>query len=222
MISNWFAMAYKIGFPENILICGSSNSGKSTFVEHLLQTPQIWKSTPEKIVYCFGIPSRTVEWISNEQPQVLLMEGVPKDVLSNPLNVFSPNQNNLLIMDDVSGETQTSKDFTNMLSRAGHHCHLTIISIEHALFAPFKERRMQTPHYNQCILFKNQRSLHQIKHIARQCDISSPKIVEYAYKDATSKPHGYLIIDFRNETPDSFRLMTNVLYENGEPPFVYL
>jgi hypothetical protein len=39
-----------------------------------------------------------------------------------------------------------------------------------------------------------------------------PRLLPAAYKDAVStKPHGYLMLDLRQETPEALRLRTNIL-----------
>lgn len=207
--------------PQNVLICGSSGTGKSTFVEKLIATGKIWEKPVDKIVYCYGIHNSTVELLSRDYPEVTLFEGLPPN-LATPLEMFSPKQNNLLIIDDLSTETQSSRDFTNFMIRSSHHCNCCLISIEHFLYGDSKERRLQSPHWHQCILFKNQRSMHHIGVLARQASICEPSIIKFAYSDATSKPYGYLVMDFRNETPPQLRLMANVFGENEEPPYSYI
>ena len=64
--------------------------------------------------------------------------------------------------------------------------------------------------------------MHQITTLAHQASIADINTVKFAYKDAVSRPFGYLIMDFRNETPSELRLITNVFHENGNPTYVYL
>ena len=45
-----------------------------------------------------------------------------------------------------------------------------------------------------------------MKHLAHQ--MGERKVLEEAYADATKKPHGYLLIDLNQATPDLFRLCT--------------
>ena len=211
---------WQMSCPQNVLICGSSGTGKSTFVEKLISTPQLWEKPPDKIVYCYGIQSSTVNFLSQHRPEVMLIEGLPRN-LSTPQEMFSPHQNNLLLVDDLSTETQNSRDFTNFMIRSSHHCNCCLVSIEHFLYGDSKERRLQSPHWHQYILFKNQRSLHQIRLLARQTSLDADK-VEFAYSDATSNPYGYLVMDFRKDTVPEMRLLTNVMHEHGGPCYVYI
>lgn len=113
-------MFWKIEPPESICICGASGSGKSTFVLKLLNTPEAWTKYPDgKILYCYGVHSKTVEEIAEKYPQIQLHSGLPD--LSNPHDTFDPKYVNCLIADDLSSDTQSSPMWTNFLIRGGHH-----------------------------------------------------------------------------------------------------
>jgi len=46
---------------------------------------------------------------------------------------------------------------------------------------------------------------------------SHPKFLVEAFEDATAQPYGYLLIDLRPETPDAFRVRTNIFHnENAQ------
>jgi hypothetical protein len=62
------------------------------------------------------------------------------------------------------------------------------------------------------VLFKNVRDASQISVLGRQM---YPKRGGYehvieAYRDATARPYGYLVVDLRPETEDALRLRTDV------------
>ncbi len=213
---------WQVSIPSNVLISGGSGTGKSSFVQNLLGTPQIWQTpVTGKTMYCFGINSENVKYIHEKFPHVELIEGIPRN-LDRPLEIFSPSQPNLIIFDDLSPETQSSKVFTDFLIKGSHHSNTCLISLEHFLYSQAKERSRQAPHWHQLILFRNPRTLYQIATLARQCSVADPKLVVSAYRDATQKKFSYLIIDLRNETVPELRLLTNALHENEEPVYIYM
>ena len=209
---------YQVGFGENILVVGSTNVGKSHFLETLLSNPHMWTGPIHKIVYCYGIENATVEHFAKNRPDIILHKGVPD--LSEPRQMFDPTQNNVLCFDDLQAELESNKQFTSFLSRASHHCNCTTIVIGHNLFSNLSERKMQTPHYNQLCLFSNRRCSHQIATISRQLSLD-PKLVLEAYKKFCSEKHGFLIIDLREETPPEFSLISNVFCDKNQPSYVY-
>ena len=58
------------------------------------------------------------------------------------------------------------------------------------------------------VLFKNARDASQVANLARQMYSGKSAYMIEAFKNATSAPYGYLLIDLKQETDDKFRLST--------------
>ncbi|MCP4393480.1 MAG: hypothetical protein GY804_04330 [Alphaproteobacteria bacterium] len=187
----------------------------------MLDTPAAWDKAIDKIYYFYGIPTESLQVITQKFPQATIMEGIPRN-LDNPREIFDSNKNNVVIFDDLSDFTQNSPDMTTFMTKGTHHCNVSMISVEHFLFSNSRERRNQANHWHQLVLFRNKRAMQQIGVMARQMSISSPKTVQWAFKDATSTPYSYLVIDTRNDTAEEAQLLTNVLLENDSPTYVYV
>ena len=71
---------------------------------------------------------------------------------------------------------------------------------------------------NYLILFKNPRDNNQINVLARQMYPGSTKYFMGCFKNATKKPYGYHLVDYKAKTPDAYRLRTDFL---SEYPAVY-
>ena len=56
--------------------------------------------------------------------------------------------------------------------------------------------------------------------LARQAYPEDSKSLYNGYRDATSQPHGNLILDFAQDTDDKIRFRTNV-FPDEYPPIVY-
>ena len=61
------------------------------------------------------------------------------------------------------------------------------------------------------MLFKSPRDKQQISMFARQVNPGRMQEFMRCYEDATSRPHGYLMLDLKPTTDDQQRLKTNVL-----------
>ena len=70
------------------------------------------------------------------------------------------------------------------------------------------------------VLFKNARDATQISHLAGQMYPGKSKFMIEAYRDATSSPFSYLLIDLKQATEDKLRLRTNIF--PGETTYVYV
>ena len=71
------------------------------------------------------------------------------------------------------------------------------------------------------VVFKSPRDISQLAILARQMFPQNPKYLLSAYLEATKKGYGYLLLDFRQETPDTLRVRSNLL-PSERPMCVYL
>lgn len=88
-------------------------------------------------------------------------------------------------------------------------------------FSECKERRRQFYNWHVIVLFRNKTGMHQIKTVAGRANID-PKTIQWAFKDATKNPYGYLILDLRPDTPEELQILSNVLHEDDSPTYVYM
>ena len=70
------------------------------------------------------------------------------------------------------------------------------------------------------IVFKNPRDSLGISTLARQMYPHSTNFLLQSFQDATKRPHGYLLLDLQQLTPENMRLRTNIL--PGEKQIVYV
>ena len=60
------------------------------------------------------------------------------------------------------------------------------------------------------VIFDNLRDNSQLATIARQIRPDKMKFLMRAYKDATSSPHTYLMLDLKPDTEERFRVRSNI------------
>ena len=69
------------------------------------------------------------------------------------------------------------------------------------------------------VLFKNLTDVSQIMALAHQMYPQRTKYVLEAYTAATARPHGYMVIDMKQETQDILRLRSHIF--PGEKQIAY-
>jgi hypothetical protein len=108
---------------------------------------------------------------------------------------------------------QSSKDkcIADLFTKGSHHRNLSIIYIVQNIFHQGKAMRNISPNAHYIVLFKSPRDKRQISMLARQVDPGRVQEFMRSYEDATSRPHGYLMLDLKPTTDDQQRLKTNVL-----------
>ena len=175
----------------------------------LRQIEDVMSPIPEEIVYCYG------EWqngYTDMGVKVEFHEGLPKS------DKWTDGKRRLVIIDDLMSEVDSS--VTRLFTKGSHHRNLSIIFIVQNLFSKNPEQRTISLNSHYLILFKNPRDATQIMHVGKQMFPGKSSYVQESYKDATSRPHGYLLIDFRQSTPDHLRLRSNIFPPDHQVVYV--
>ena len=206
---------------SSFIVYGTSRSGKTEFVLKLIKhAKDMFQSQKQfkKILYCYSVmqdsflelekkfPPETVVLHKN-LPSLDYVKGFTKPGIENEL---------LVVIDDLMYEALSSKEIS-MLFTSGRHMNLTIILITQSLFE--KGSYSRTIALNSCylVLFRNRRDIKQIRRFAQQM-YSSADVDKFmsAYKDATTEPYQYLVIDLHSDSDDTTRIRSQIFPDNDE------
>jgi len=172
------------------VVAGPMGSGKSKWVLQLIDhAEEIIEPPPTRIWYCYGEFQLTF----NSYPRVHFHEGLPE--LSDW--VFDGLESTLIILDDLMSET--NQLVANMFTKISHHRNVSVVYLTQNVFDKNKYARTISLNANYLVLFKKRHDGSQFATLARQMYPSSWKFAKEAYKDATSAPYGYLLIDLKPE-----------------------
>lgn len=202
-------MDFRLKSDRVMCVSGPSQSGKTQFVLRLLELKnEIFEEPLDKVLWCYGIKNMVLEeYLLRKNYKTL--RGLPKEQ--------DIEANSICVLDDLLSESETSKEVTNMVTRAAHHKPCFVIFISQNLFPSGKEARTRSLNTHYYVIFKNPRDKLQFEILARQVSPSHSKDLIAVYEDATRNPHGYLFIDFTQECPEELRYRTNIL----EPPVLF-
>ena len=189
----------------SVLISGPSNSGKTFFVSKFIKNrDRLMSPPPKRIVWCYTIWQKAYDEIEAE-----FVQGVPD------FDYFD-GQPTILVLDDLMG--QDLEKVTKYFTRGSHHLNITVFYLVQNLF--FRGIRTISLNSQIVVLFKNPRDSGQLSFFARQAYAKHVKEIEAIFSDSTRAPHGYLLFDFRSETPDQLRIRTGIFPEDQQ--FVYV
>ena len=198
--------------PFTCLISGPTQSGKTYFVLELLRNlDKMFLPVPTKVIWCHG---ESQEKHKELPSNVILSEGL------EGLKEIDPKVKNLLILDDLMHETGSSDEVAELFTKGSHHRNLSVIMIVQNIFHKSKIIRTVSLNSHYIILFKNPRDAGQIQTLAQQLFPGKTKYLIDAYKQATSRPHGYLVLDLTQSTLEKHRVLSNIL--PGEEGFYYI
>ena len=88
------------------------------------------------------------------------------------------------------------------------------------LFYKSKQTRTMSLNAHYIVLFKNPRDAMQISTLGRQMYPGQNKFLVEAFKNATEKPFGYLLLDLKPDTDEKYRVRTNIFPD--ERQYVYI
>ena len=205
----------KLIHPSNILISGPTGSGKTQFVSRLLSSKLI-DPFPLRILYLFSEWQHDYDSLLESLPEITFQRRFPDKLIDS----FSPNQTNLLILDDQMSKVGDKKELADLFTKGSHHRNLTIIYIVQNLFDKSKSMRTASLNSQYLVLFKSPRDKTIVQHLGNQMFPKNTKFLMDAFEDATQAPYGYLLMDLRQDTPEEMRIMSNIFPEEQEA--VYL
>ena len=128
----------------------------------------------------------------------------------------------LLILDDLLIESSDCDDILNLFTKGSHHGNSSVFFTTQNLFYKGKNHRDISLNSNYLVLLKIPRDKSQIRHLAHQLSPEQPLFVQQAYLDSTSKPHGLLLVDLKQSTPENLRYRTNIFPHEALHQTVYV
>lgn len=184
--------------PFTAIVAGPSGCGKSNFVTNFLKySNEICNTKFTTVIWCYD-EMQPLYNLNN----VVYNQGLPD------LNRFDGEQPQLLVIDDLMRESDGR--IVDIFTKGSHHRNLSVFYITQNLFHQGKGQRDISLNSSYIIFFKNPRDRTQIRHLARQVYPDNAKFVEEAYKDSTTEPHGYMMIDLKQNTNDAYRFKSKI------------
>jgi hypothetical protein len=204
--------------PFTCVIAGSTGSGKTHFLTGLLSNaPALIDRPIERLVYCYGVYlDETFTELRRVYPGIELVSGIDGTL------DFRSNQNNFLVIDDLMSDAVKSSIISDYFTKGSHHKNLSVILLTQNIFQQGAFGRTINLNSHYTVYFKNPRNSQQIGFLARQMYRGKSNTLIEAYEDCVSRPHGYILIDFKQGTPDQLRMKTNILPDDPQPCIVYI
>lgn len=201
----------KFQLPCSILLSGPSFSGKSVLVASLIRE-RMFEPWPEIILWVYTEYQPLFDTLKKE---VTFVEGFSADGIEEIIG----DRSAMVIIDDCMAEAANDPKLTAFFTKKVHHRGISVCFIVQRLFPPQKEFRTMSLNANYLVLMKNCRDKAEIRHLASQFCPGS-RFLQESYDNATSVPYGYLVLDFKQDTPECLRVRSRILPSEA-PTIVY-
>jgi len=129
-------------------------------------------------------------------------QGVPKS------SEIEDIRDALVILDDMLIEAD--QKILNIFTCKSHHREISVIFLVQNFFNKNKYMRTISLNAQYIVQFKNPRDNSQFAHLARQLYPHTSHFAVETYKNATTEPYGYLLVDLRSEQDEDLRLRTYI------------
>ena len=124
---------------------------------------------------------------------------------------LSPEQRNILVLDDQMGVASSSTSVADLFTKGSHSRNLTVIYLVQNVNNQGKSQRTISLNSHYSVVFPNSRDASQFSTMAYQIYPSKRHWLVNALTDATYKPYGYLVLDHHPSTPENQTIVTNIL-----------
>jgi len=206
-------MDLRFQHPFSCIIAGPSSCGKTTFLTKMIQKGDaLCNVNFTNIIWCYSLHHPNLDTLGK---RITYIKGIPT------LDSKVYNEPTLIVLDDLMSK-KNKNSVADLFTQGSHHLGVSVVYITQNIFHKAKEERDISLNANYIILFKSPRDNSQIRHLSYQMYPHNSSFLTKCFQDATKKPHGYLLIDLKQSTPENCRVRTNLLCES-DPffPLVY-
>ena len=172
----------------------------------------------DRIIWSHGHSQPLHKELEKNIPNLTLVTGLPNDI-GDP-DFFNPNENNLIILDDLLDQVGKDSRITNLFTVSSHHANLTVIFLTQNLYQRSAANRTMCLNSHYTICFTNPRDRGQVTRLGSQMFPGQSQFIKSAFTQATALPYGYLIFDCKPNCLEPYRLRTGLLPQ--ETPYVFV
>ncbi len=196
-----------------MIVAGPSGVGKTETVKQIIQQKSnLIENSPERVMWFY---SQEQEELEKSLPNVEFFERPPTaDELKSDKTIPK-----IVVVDDLYEELSADKRMDDIFTKFSHHCKVSVIVILHHIFDKGLRKARINSKY---ILFhKCPADNRQIQTLGDQVCVYGGSFLKSAYRDATSKPYRFLMIDTQPNTEDEHRYLTDI-FHGGDYCFAYV
>jgi hypothetical protein len=192
--------------PFTALAAGPSGSGKTQLIRSILEDHSTIINGLNKkdinVIWAYGKWQNVYE-IKLKNVNFKYINGIPEEDDIECCDI--------IVIDDLMTEIKNSKFVLDLFTKGSHHNNQSVFILTQNLYhkGPIVRDLNLNSHY--LIIFKSPRDKMQIKALAKQIYPNASGYFMSAYEQSTSAPHGYLIVDLKQDTPDDLRLKTRII-----------
>ena len=132
----WFQLVH----PFTCMVAGMTGSGKTVWVQSLLQQAQtVIDQPPERAIWCYSQWQNAYTLLVMMIPTIEFVKGIPESLEND--SSLDVNIRNLIVIDDQMIEAGKDNRIVNLFTKGSHHRNRSVIYIVQNLFHQGKGNR---------------------------------------------------------------------------------
>ncbi len=194
-------MPIKFLANKNTIVFGPTGVGKTEFILEVIRQ-RLVHPFPKNIFYMYKIWQDFVTtWNLNEVQPIKFIKGLNFDQVDT-------SEPSLLIIDDLL--LSNNKAVAEMFILGSHHKQISLFFLTQNLFPNCDLFRTMSANAHYYVIFHNQRNFKQVHTLARQIYVGRDlKRITNAYKKASERQRGFIVLSFAPELPDELTVVTD-------------
>ena len=207
-----------VKFPaaSTMMVAGPTGCGKTYWVQELLSHKDNFTQPIRSIMFCYGVFQPRYREMAKIIPNLEFHRGLPS---RKTVEIFKNDKYfDVIVLDDLMEQILDNKDAQALFTKICHHYNVTTIFITQNVLAQGKCARTIALNTLILVVFQNHRDRNQALTLAKQQSPRKPDLFLQAFEDATSEPHGYLVVDCTPNCEDSQRWRTCIFLDHETFP----
>ena len=196
----------------SVMVCGASNSGKTTFVFECIKNFQrMFKTTPPVSThYFYGIHQDLFDKPEfTHKFNVYFHKGAPTE--SDINKISSDGKCHAIILDDLMEEVANNAHLCRLFTQGCHHKRLCVFFITQNMFQKAKFTQTISKNVQYFVFTKSPRNLCSLLNLCKQVFRGKGHAVEEAYKDVVrNNKQPIFVLDLHPSSDERFHMRTNI------------
>ena len=144
--------------PTTIQVSGLTRCGKTRLVRRILEE-QLIKQFATRIIWVYSEWQPDYHLIREQYFNMEFEKGWCDEIFDS----LSPEQRNILVLDDQMGVASSSTSVDNVFTKGSHHINLTVIYLVQNVYNQSKSQRTISLNSHYSVVFRNGRDASQLR-----------------------------------------------------------
>ena len=212
----------RLKWPFSLLLAGATGSGKTRFLQGLLErNATMIDCPPQKILFFYSQWQPSYEEMeASVWPRIEFVKGLVEAPLEKIMADVTTNPPRILcVFDDLMDSLRDSAVVAKLHTQGCHHRNVSTITVLQNLYVKGKEMRNISLNSKYMGLFSQNRDKSQCFVIGRQVMPGRGNLFREIYADAVENEgdnYGHLFLDFSPDCPEQIRFRTRMLDPRGQ------